>query len=92
MVQNNELAKLEKEIKSKQDRLAELQQAQEDNDGGNPAMDYQINYANMMLMDWSGYSIFERQYSGYQPKYGGGNVQRTEVGALMGMGAETYYR
>jgi hypothetical protein len=92
MVQKNELEKLEKEIKSKQDKLAELQQAQEDNDGGNPAMDYQINYANMMLMDWSGYSIFERQYSGYQPKYGGGNVQRTEVGALMGMGAETYYR
>jgi hypothetical protein len=92
MVQKNELGKLEKEIKSKQDKLAELQQAQEDNDGGNPAMDYQINYANMMLMDWSGYSIFERQYSGYQPKYGGGNVQRTEVGALMGMGAETYYR
>lgn len=91
MVQKNELEKLEKGIKSKQDRLAELQQAQEDNDGGNPAMDYQINYANMLLLDWSGYSIYERQYSGIQPKYGGGNVQRTEVGALMGMGAQTYY-
>jgi hypothetical protein len=92
MVQKNELAKLEREIKSKQDKLAELQQAKEDNAGGNPAMDYQINYANVMLLDWSGYSIFERPYSGYQPKYGGGNVQRTEVGALVGMGADTYYR
>jgi hypothetical protein len=92
MIQKNELAKLKKEIKSKQDKLAELQQAKEDNAGGNPAMDYQINYANVMLLDWSGYSIFERPYSGYQPKYGGGNVQRTEVGALVGMGADTYYR
>jgi hypothetical protein len=92
MVQKNELDKLEREIKSKQDKLAELQQAKEDNAGGNPAMDYQINYANVMLLDWSGYSIFERPYSGYQPKYGGGNVQRTEVGALVGMGADTYYR
>jgi hypothetical protein len=92
MIKKNELDKLEREIKSKQDKLAELQQAKEDNAGGNPAMDYQINYANVMLLDWSGYSIFERPYSSYQPKYGGGNVQRTEVGALMGMGADTYYR
>ena len=92
MVQNNELKKLEKELKQKQNQLAEMQQAQEESNSGNPAMDYQINYANVMLLDWSGYSMFERQYSGYQPKYGGGNVQRTEVGALMGMGANTYFR
>lgn len=92
MVQNNELEKLDKELKQKQDQLAEMQQAQEENNSGNPAMDYQINYANVMLLDWSGYSMFERQYSGYQPRYGGGNVQRTEVGALMGMGANTHFR
>lgn len=92
MVQNNELQKLDKEIKQKQDQLAEMQQAQEENNSGNPAMDYQINYANVLLLDWSGYSMFERPYSGYQPRYGGGNVQRTEVGALMGMGANTYFR
>ena len=92
MVQNNELEKLDKELKQKQDQLAEMQQAQEENNSGNPAMDYQINYANVMLLDWSGYSMFERQYSGYQPRYGGGNVQRTEVGALMGMGTNTYFR
>lgn len=92
MVQNNELQELDKEIKQKQDQLAEMQQAQEENNSGNPAMDYQINYANVLLLDWSGYSMFERPYSGYQPRYGGGNVQRTEVGALMGMGANTYFR
>ncbi len=92
MIKQNELEKLEDRLQSKQDQLAKMQQAQEENDSGNPAMDYQINYANVMLLDWSGYSMFERQYSGYQPRYGGGNVQRTEVGALMGMGTNTYFR
>ena len=92
MVQKNELQKLDKEIKQKQEQLAQMQQAQEENNSGNPAMDYQINYANVLLLDWSGYSMFERPYSGYQPRYGGGNVQRTEVGALMGMGSNTYFR
>lgn len=92
MVKQNELEKLEDRLQSKQEQLAKQQQAMEENDSGNPAMDYQINYANVMLLDWSGYSMFERQYSGYQPRYGGGNVQRTEVGALMGMGVNTYFR
>ena len=92
MIKKNELEKLESKLKSQQEQLAQQQQAMEESDSGNPAMDYQINYANVLLLDWSGYGEFERRYSGYQPRYGGGNVQRTEVAALMGMGTSTYFR
>lgn len=88
MVNGNKLEELRKDISRKEDRL-KAQQAELDelnNDDGVLMRAIQIGYANQLNQDWSSYNEMETMYNPTR-----WNTQATKVGALMGMGINTYY-